>query len=72
MSKKDQPSWRKSSFSGDGDCLEWLMSADGVRVRNSKRPDDVELYFTNVAWAAFVAELKAGKMDPGPETGSGA
>ena len=75
--------WRKSTFSGNGDCLEWLIGADGVRLRNSKDQLAVELYLSNAEWEAFLAGVKAGEADvpqehaarpviPDPATRSGA
>jgi len=63
LTELGQPSWRKSSFSGGGDCLEWLLCTDGVRLRNSTTPDGVELYLTHTEWTAFVAGVKAGEAD---------
>lgn len=57
------PGWRKSSSSGDGDCVEWNPGPDGVRVRHSHAPDGPELVFTRAEWAAFVAGVKAGEAD---------
>ena len=62
MSEIDGAPWRKSSFSGNGDCLEWLVCRDGIRVRDSKDPDGAELYFTRSEWAVFVGRLKADKL----------
>ena len=67
MTEIDQPSWRKSSFSGDGDCLEWLVRSDGVRLRNSKRPDTGELHITHAEWDAFLAGVKMGEADTSPQ-----
>ena len=56
-------SWRKSSFSGNGDCLEWMTCADGVRLRDSNRHTGPELRLSFTAWAAFIAGVKAGEAD---------
>ncbi len=53
--------WRKSSFSGNGDCLEWSVTAEGVRLRDSRSHDELRL--THTEWAAFVAGVKAGEAD---------
>jgi Domain of unknown function (DUF397) len=63
LTEPGQPAWRKSSFSGGGDCLEWLACADGVRLRNSTTPDGVELHLTHAEWTAFIAGVKAGEAD---------
>jgi hypothetical protein len=57
------PSWRKSSFSGNGDCLEWLICADGVRLRDSNRDSSPELSLSFSEWAAFIAGVKSGEAD---------
>jgi hypothetical protein len=54
-------SWRKSSYSGAGDCLELLVCTNGVCLRDSKRPDGAVLRFTGPQWAAFLARVKAGE-----------
>lgn len=57
--------WRKSSYSGNngGNCIE---IADGlvdlVPVRDSKDPHGPALLFRAEAWAAFVADVKAGRI----------
>ena len=58
--------WRKSSYSGSdgGDCIE---AAPGylpgvVPVRDSKDPEGPALLFSASAFAAFVADVKAGRF----------
>jgi hypothetical protein len=56
--------WRKSSHSnGDGgSCVEVADGYTGVQpVRDSKDPEGPALVFTADAWAAFVADVKAGR-----------
>ncbi|EHR63704.1 DUF397 domain-containing protein [Saccharomonospora cyanea] len=56
--------WRKSSFSGNqGDCVEFRRIEGGVEVRNSKRPDEGSVAYTDSEWRAFVAGVKAGEFD---------
>ncbi len=63
MDEVDPPaSWRKSTFSVNGDCVEWSPTPDSVRIRHSKSPQ-VELVFTRSEWAAFLRGLKAGEAD---------
>ncbi|WP_055591045.1 DUF397 domain-containing protein [Peterkaempfera griseoplana] len=55
--------WRRSSYSsGDGgECVEVAVGLPGaVPVRDSKDPQGPALVFRGEAWAAFVAEVKAG------------
>jgi hypothetical protein len=63
MDQVEQPAqWRKSTFSANDDCVEWSATAQGVRLRNSKSPQQ-ELFFTTSEWAAFLAGAKAGEAD---------
>ncbi|EHY89405.1 DUF397 domain-containing protein [Saccharomonospora azurea] len=56
--------WRKSSFSSAGqDCVEFRRIEGGVEVRNSKRPDEASVTYTDSEWRAFVAGVKAGEFD---------
>jgi hypothetical protein len=57
--------WRKSTYSGGqgGDCVEVADGVAGVMpVRDSKDPEGPALVFTAAAWAAFVADVKAGRF----------
>jgi hypothetical protein len=65
------PQWRKSSFSGEGDCLEWAVSPSSVRLRDSKNPTGPELVLTNSEWAAFIAGVKHGEAGPHPNEDGG-
>lgn len=55
--------WRKSSYSGSGDCLEWLIDTDEVRVRDSARGSSGELHLSYSQWQAFLMAVKAGEAD---------
>lgn len=56
--------WRKSSFSSEQtNCVEFRRVADGVEVRNSKRPDAGTVAYTDSEWKAFLAGAKAGEFD---------
>jgi hypothetical protein len=55
--------WRKSSFSASGDCLEWMISVDGVRLRDSKTQPSPEFFLSHSEWQAFIAAVKAGEAD---------
>jgi len=50
--------WRKSSYSGQGNCVEVAAAGRGVAVRDSKDPDGPELAFGQHAWQSFVAAIK--------------
>lgn len=55
--------WRTSSFSGDGTCVEVAEDGDRIAVRNSVHPDRGTVYFTREEMAAWVAGCKAGEFD---------
>ena len=47
--------WRKSSFSGQHQCVEVAMLESGqVAVRHSRRPAGPALVFTADEWSAFL------------------
>jgi Domain of unknown function (DUF397) len=64
MSEREaQPTWRKSSYSQDGDCVECNFSGIIVDVRDSKDPDGPTLRFGYHEWCAFIAGVKSGEID---------
>jgi Domain of unknown function (DUF397) len=64
LSFGEQPArWRKSSFSNSGDCLEWLIDHDEIRLRDSTKGSSGELHLTHAQWRAFLAAAKAGEAD---------
>jgi len=68
LQEGEQPSlWHKSSFSGNQDCLEWTISAEGVRLRHSKGKLGPELQLTHAEWRAFLTGVKAGEADSSVE-----
>ena len=50
------PGWRKSTFSGIGDCVEWLVAEENVYVRNSKHPYGAVLVFTRPECSPLLPE----------------
>ncbi|PPS88401.1 hypothetical protein BZZ08_02273 [Streptomyces sp. MH60] len=53
--------WRKSSYSGEGDgnnCVEIATSVTRVRVRDSKAPARATLAFPRAAFTRFLTVLK--------------
>lgn len=44
-------------------CVEVMLVASGVKVRNSKDPDGPWLNFTADEWTAFLGGAKSGKFD---------
>lgn len=64
VAKKDGE-FRKSSYSGIGNCVEVAVDNVGVRMRDSKTvPGGVVLAFTASVWSEFVADTKDGHFDP--------
>ena len=60
----DDPSWRKSSHSGDwGNCVEIAALADGTAVRDSKAPDAGHVRVSDSGWNSFLSQVKAGRYD---------
>ncbi|KAB1118865.1 DUF397 domain-containing protein [Micromonospora aurantiaca] len=56
--------WRKSSLSGDGNCVEVAaVSGEVVGVRDSKDAAGPVLAFSPVVWTGFVSGLKNGQLD---------
>lgn len=63
MSSNERLGWRKSSRSGQTNCLEVRPASGGVEVRDSKNPGGATLTFTRDEWLAFIAGAKAGEFD---------
>jgi hypothetical protein len=59
----DVPSWRKSTASTQGNCVEVATVGESVLVRDSKNPLESRLCFTRAEWAAFLAGVGAGEFD---------
>jgi hypothetical protein len=56
--------WRKSTASNNGACVEVAESPDGdVLVRNSNRPEISPMPFTRAEIAAWIKGCKAGEFD---------
>ena len=65
--------WRKarSSTGSNGGCVEIAASLPGVTaVRDSKRPGDGAHVVTRAAFAAFLADARAGRYDLGGHGGN--
>lgn len=54
----DRQEWRKSSHSGQGDCVEARQTARGMAVRDSKDPDGRTLAVGRAAWRSFIQSVK--------------
>jgi Domain of unknown function (DUF397) len=57
--------WRKSSFSAAGNCVEFAkLGHDGeVAVRNSRFPDGPALVYTRPEIEALIQGMKSGEFD---------
>jgi hypothetical protein len=56
--------YRKSSYSGDGGCVEVQLCADGsVGLRDSKDTSKAPHVFTPREWYAFLCGVRAGEFD---------
>ena len=57
--------WRKSSFSAAGNCVEFAkLGADGaVAVRNSRFPTGPALVYTRSEIEALIRGMKSGEFD---------
>jgi hypothetical protein len=62
---KPPTDWRKSSFCGNGACVEVALVGDEILVRDGKNPlCTPALRFTRSEWAAFLRGAKNGEFDP--------
>ena len=55
--------WRKSSESLNGDCVEVASLPDGVAVRDSKNPEGAKLTFSRSEWRAFLLGANQGEFN---------
>lgn len=59
--------WRTSSFSGDGEnggsCVEVAPLPTGAAVRDTKDRTRTPHVYSAAAWAALVAEVRAGGVE---------
>lgn len=53
----EQLTWRKSSRSGTGNCVEVAVLADRVMIRDSKDPEGPRLAITPAEWRNFLRTL---------------
>ena len=55
--------WRKSTRSTAGECVEVAASPDRVLVRDSKDPDGTVLSFAYSEWRSFTHGVTDGEFD---------
>jgi hypothetical protein len=60
-----QNTWRRSSRCIGGDCLEVLIVADGVRIRDSKDPGTGTLRLAPSVWVDLLQRVREGGLDRG-------
>lgn len=53
--QSDRLSWRKSTASAEGNCVEVAFLDSSVRVRDSKHPKGPVLSFSRAEWSAFLS-----------------
>ena len=56
-------SWRKSSASGSGDCVEAAAENGYVLLRDSKRQHSQTLRFTIPKWESFLSDVRSGRLN---------
>jgi len=67
MTDLSRARWRKARRSQhNGGCVEVAKLDEMVAVRDSKRPEAGAHVVSRDAFAAFLADAKAGRFDPGP------
>jgi hypothetical protein len=54
--------WRKSSRSGESNCVEVLLTETEVLVRDSKAPDAPPLRFSRESWNAFLSMINSSDL----------
>jgi len=65
MEDIEGPKWRKSSFSGNGGCVQVGQATDGtIVVRDTKDHGHGPVHrYTTAEWRAFVAGVRNGEFD---------
>lgn len=58
-----KPTWIKSSFSVNDNCVEVAGLGDSIGIRDSKDPDGPVLHFTRTEMVAFLRGAKGGEFD---------
>lgn len=53
-SSEDALVWVKSTYTDSGSCVEWARPANGVLVRDSKRPAGARIPLQPAAWSSLV------------------
>jgi hypothetical protein len=56
-------SWRKSTASAQGNCVEVSFAGESVLMRNSRSPQGPVLSFTHPEWEAFLTGIHNGEFE---------
>jgi uncharacterized protein DUF397 len=59
MGEHDTSTWRKSTFSRNGDCVECSCGGNLIYVRSSRSLSAGALGFSYVKWDAFISTIKS-------------
>jgi predicted secreted Zn-dependent protease len=55
--------WRRSTWSGGGNCVEVSVTSESVLMRNSQRPEGPVVEFSHAEWQAFLKGVHDGQFD---------
>jgi len=61
---KQTYTWRRSTVSGSGNCVEVAFADQSVLVRNSRDPLGSVLSFSRQEWMAFLEGASKGEFTP--------
>lgn len=61
--------WRRSTASGSGNCVEVAFDDESVLVRNSRDPVGPVLSFSAEEWVAFLEGANKGEFAPDAASG---
>ena len=59
MGEHETLTWRKSTFSRNGNCVECSCTGILIYVRSSRNPSAGVLGFSYVKWDAFISAIKS-------------
>ena len=59
--------WRRSTASAEGNCVEVAFASESILVRNSRDPLGPVLSFSPEEWAAFLEGANRGEFVPGTD-----
>ncbi|MFB9357403.1 DUF397 domain-containing protein [Actinoplanes nipponensis] len=62
MNSTEQPAWRRGSRCGTSTCVELAAVDGGYLLRDSKRPEQQPLFFTEEELDVFATAFTAGEF----------